>query len=695
MLKVLPRSERLPRKDSDSSRFGMKMKWMDLSEKGEWGLITLARMILYIASYLGFALLSRSLSFPDNFSAVWLPAGFALAVFAYAPKKRWLWLGIATVLSGLIYNGLIQGKEFRVVIGFLLANVSRTFFGAAVLQWWLPGRFRLDQPREILVFTIGGCLVASIPAGWIGSLTLHWVYGSPWYESFPSWYFGNVVGIMLVAPLTLVLIGWFNGRNRFRCNDLMASTCNRGLLIVLLVMLAAVSFIIFRFVSVPVSFLVAPMMLWIVVRYEIVGAALGTFVVAVVMLTCMSRGYGPMAGQVSPAARTIVSQAFLTTVGVCALVLSAALQHSRRLGRRSERTGRRLAMLQRETQLMFDTIPSMVFYKDGNNRILRLNRSASAWLGLSIGEIQGKPVDEIHPGPHDRYLQDDQEIIRTGVPKIGHEEVVVLPNGDRRWVQTDKMPLPSTGNKEPGVLVVLTDITERKLIEQELEKSNQDLEQFAVIASHDLKEPIRAVNGYCRFLKEDFGDQLPAEALGFVDKAIEGADRMTQMVNDLLEYSRVSRGNFELDWVDLNLVVAEVLKDLADPIESQSASVNVADLPVVKGSESQLRQLFQNLFINSLKFVAEDIEPRIDVSSTSRGRCIVVSITDNGLGIDPKDQQRIFQIFQRLHRRADYPGTGLGLAISDRIMQRHGGHIEVESALGRGATFRLIFPHPG
>lgn len=663
-------------------------------KKNETPWIPLVKLVLYVSFYLLLALLSRSLSFPGNFSAVWLPAGFALAVFAYTPKSSWWLWGTATILAGAIYNGLIQGKGLSVSFGFMVANVNRTLLGATLLQWWLPGRFRLDQSREVFVFTIAGCLIAAVPAGLFGSLTLHFVYGSPWHQSFPSWYFGNVVGVMLVAPLTLVLMGWVKGRNRFRCNDLIGSRFHLAYFGFLLALIAGVSIVIFRFISMPVSFLVAPVMLWIVVRFEIIGAATGTFIVAIVMLACTSHGYGPMAEEVSNATRTIVSQAFLTTVGLCALVLAAAFQRSRRLTRRSERTGKRLASLQRETQLMLDTVPSMVFYKNGQNQILRLNRSAAAWMGLPIEEIQGTSTEDLHPGPHDQYLSDDREVIRTGVAKIGYEEIVVLPNGERRWVQTDKMPLPSTGSKEPGVLVVLTDITERKLMEEQLEKSNQDLEQFAVIASHDLKEPIRAVNGYCRFLKEDFRDQLPSEALSFVDKAIVSADRMTQMVNDLLEYSRISRGNIELNLVNLNLVVAEVLKDLEGPIEMTAATVVATDLPIVSGSESQLRQLFQNVLLNSLKFVNEGIEPRIKVTTAITGRWIVISISDNGLGIDPKDQKRIFQIFQRLHRRADYPGTGLGLAICDRIMQRHRGHIEVESALGRGAKFRLVFPLP-
>lgn len=671
------------------------MKRMDLIRKDKRRWVLVAKLVLYVSCYLAFAFLSRSLSFPGKFSTVWLPAGFALAVFAYTPKRSWWLWGLATVFSGLIYNGVVQGKELSVVLGYLLANVSRTLLGATLLQWWLPGRFRLDQPRDILVFTVLGCSVAPIPAGLFGAFTLQLAYSSPWYMSIPSWYFGNVMGIMLVAPLTLVLLGWIDGRNHFRCHDLIGTRCNWGLFVAMLLMLAVLSITIFRFVSLPVSFLVVPMMLWIVVRFEIVGAATGTFVVAVVMLSCMTQGYGTIDGDVSNVTRTIVSQAFLTTGGLCALVLSAALQYSRRLSRRSERTSRRLVTLQRETQLMLDTIPSMVFYKDTNNRILRLNRSASTWLGLPIEEIQGRSAEEIHSGPHDQSRSEDQEIIRTGVAKIGCEKTVVLPNGQRRWVQTDKMPLPSAADKESGILVVLTDITERKLIEQELEKSNQDLEQFAVVASHDLKEPIRAINGYCRFIKEDFGDQLPADVLDFVDKAIEGAERMTQMVNDLLEYSRISRGTLEFDSVDLNVVVAEVLNDLEGPIRSKSANVKVADLPVVFGSESQLRQLFQNLLFNSLKFAGEGIEPHIEINSRLRGRCIVVSISDNGLGIDPKDQKRIFQIFQRLHRRADYPGTGLGLAICARIMQRHRGQIEVKSSLGRGATFRLVFAQPG
>lgn len=653
---------------------------------------TFAELSLYVLCFVGLALISRLMSFPNNFSAVWLPAGFALAVFASTSKKKWwLWI-LGSILSSLVFNFGVQAKEPAVVLGFTLANTSRTLLGAFLLQRWLPGRFRLNRSRDLLVFTASACLIAPLPTGLLGSLTLYQAYGSPWVQTFPTWYFGNVVGMMVVAPLTLAVLSWLKMRKQKRSHDLIDSPSSFARFVLLNAFLAASAIMIFRFSTAPVSFLVVPFMLWLIVRFELSGAGSGTFVLAVVILACTSFGYGPMAGDYPVATQMILSQLFVTTAGGCALLLATALQSSRRQTNRSNRAGARLAAMHRETQLILDTIPSMVIYKDASNRVLRLNRSAARWLGLAVKDVQGRVIDEVRPGPLGYDLADDREVIETGVPRLGHQEVVSLPDGEKRWVQTDKMPLPQQPGQEPRVLIVLTDMTERRRIEKELEQSNQDLEQFAIIASHDLKEPLRAVNGYCQFLKEDFGDSLDPQAIEYVDKAIQSADRMTQMINDLLEYSRVSRGDIEFHSVALNLIIEPVLKDLESRIQKCEATIEVGELPTVLGAESQLRQLFQNLLVNSLKFVNEGRGPRIRISAAQRGDFHVVSISDNGLGIDEKDQKRIFQIFQRLHRRSDYSGTGLGLAICDRIMQRHGGHIEVESALGQGAVFRLVFP---
>ncbi|CAN0171709.1 unnamed protein product, partial [Hapterophycus canaliculatus] len=327
-----------------------------------------------------------------------------------------------------------------------------------------------------------------------------------------------------------------------------------------------------------------------------------------------------------------------------------------------------------------------------NPRILRANQSAANWLGIPLDEIQGRSIEDLHPGPHAGYLQDDLEVIESGTPKLGYEEEVTLPTGETRWVQTDKVAFPSDQETESGIIAVLTDITERKSIERKLEQSNQDLEQFAVIASHDLKEPLRAVTGYCQFLKEDYGKTLVPEALRFVEKAIEGSDRMTQLINDLLEYSRISRAEVTPARVDLNLVAKQAIKDLQGSAVASNATLEVSGLPAIWGSESQIQQLFQNLLSNSLKFVAPDQPPRIFITHQVEPEAMTILVSDNGIGIESKNQDRIFQIFQRLHRRSDYPGTGLGLAICARIMERHNGSITVDSTLGGGTTFRLRFP---
>ncbi|TYL40114.1 two-component sensor histidine kinase [Natronococcus pandeyae] len=242
-------------------------------------------------------------------------------------------------------------------------------------------------------------------------------------------------------------------------------------------------------------------------------------------------------------------------------------------------------------------------------------------------------------------------------------------------------------------IVTHWNITDRKQSEQQVEESNERLQKFAYAVSHDLQEPLRMITSYLELLERRYADDLDEDAEEFIEFAVDGAERMRDMIEGLLEYSRIeTRGN-PFEPVDLDEVFEEVRTDLQVVLEEQEGELSVDSLPTVPGDRSQLRQLFQNLLQNAIKYSGDE-PPRIHVEAEEGDDEWIVAVSDDGIGIDPDDQKRIFDVFDRLHSREEYEGTGIGLALCERIAERHGGTIEVESEPGEGSTFFVTLPSP-
>ncbi|ACM22118.1 sensor histidine kinase [Geotalea daltonii FRC-32] len=234
-------------------------------------------------------------------------------------------------------------------------------------------------------------------------------------------------------------------------------------------------------------------------------------------------------------------------------------------------------------------------------------------------------------------------------------------------------------------------VTERTA---DLTTLNKELEQFAYVASHDLQEPLRMVISYLQLLKQKYHGQLDEKADMYIGFAVDGGIRMQRLIEGLLSYSRLSRGA-EFTRVDINGIFAAAVANLAGVIEESGAEVTRAHLPTVIGDELQLQQLLQNLISNGLKYRKPERRPTVHVSAERQGEEWLFSVRDNGIGIDPNHFDKIFQIFQRLHTSEEYPGTGIGLALCQKIIERHGGAIWVESTFGEGSTFSFTIPVHG
>ncbi|RQG92293.1 sensor histidine kinase [Natrarchaeobius chitinivorans] len=225
----------------------------------------------------------------------------------------------------------------------------------------------------------------------------------------------------------------------------------------------------------------------------------------------------------------------------------------------------------------------------------------------------------------------------------------------------------------------------------ELEESNERLRRFAYVASHDLQEPLRMISSYLQLLESRYADELDEEAREFIDFAVSGSDRMREMVDGLLAYSRIDMDESDFEPVDCDAVIDDVLASLQVRIEETDATISVDELPTVVGDPQQLEQLLSNLVSNAVKYSGDE-PPRVEIAADRQGDRCVFSVSDDGIGIDSEYVDQIFEIFNRLHSNDEFPGTGLGLSLCRKIVDNHGGDIWVDSEPGDGATFYFTLP---
>ena len=345
-----------------------------------------------------------------------------------------------------------------------------------------------------------------------------------------------------------------------------------------------------------------------------------------------------------------------------------------------------------------DTAVDGLILIEVNGSILMFNRACERLFGYRAEEVMGKNVKCLMPAPyhdeHDYYLDNYHRTGERKIIGIGREVV-----GRRNDGTTFPMGLSVGEATEDGKKVfvgIIHDLTERReaetqLLEKmlELSRSNEELEQFAYIASHDLQEPLRMVASYTQLLSKRYKGKLDADADEFIAFAVDGANRMQRLIQDLLAYSHVGTKGQDLIEASSEKALHQALINLHGAIEESSAVVTHGPLPAVLADEMQLIQLFQNLVGNAIKYQRPGV-PQVHVcAARNDGMRWQFSVRDNGLGIDPQHFEKIFGMFQRLHKRDEFAGTGIGLAICKKIVERHGGSISVESRPAHGSTFHF------
>ncbi len=364
---------------------------------------------------------------------------------------------------------------------------------------------------------------------------------------------------------------------------------------------------------------------------------------------------------------------------------------------------------------LIDILPVMIFVKDARTlRYVRQNRATLNLLGLSPDEVIGKCDRDFLPPEQADFIQTkDREVLSTGRPVDIPEQPIHARLLGVRTLHTTKMPILDEHGTPEFILGISEDITERKLAERaihelnaallakaaQLETTNRELESFSYSVSHDLRAPLRAIDGFAWMLVEDYEERLDAEGLRYLSVIRQNSRRMGALIDDLLTFSRLGRQPVAHDEVNVDSLVREVVEEVlhTESLGERGAAataphIEVEPLPPARGDRGLLRQVWANLIANAVKYSSKAARPFIQVSGRQVGAENHYSVRDNGVGFDMEYAGQLFRVFQRLHRADEFSGTGVGLAIVHRVVTRHGGRVWAEGKVDHGAVFSFALP---
>lgn len=342
-----------------------------------------------------------------------------------------------------------------------------------------------------------------------------------------------------------------------------------------------------------------------------------------------------------------------------------------------------------ELRSVLDTVPAMIWYKDDNNKILRLNKAAATSMGMAVEDVEGRCAYELFGDAAKDYHEADLKVFKSGVPTRGIIEPFTPNIGEQRWVQTDKIPFPD-GVNGPRILVVATDITELKEQQAILKLVNENLDDFASLTSHDLQAPLRKIGISAELLQFELGDKISSEAKEYFSDISDGIGNMRNLIGNFLRFMRSSPDEVDLGPVDLTNVLSRVEIDQQSELNSAGGSLRLPQEQIyVRGDAPLLEQVFTNLINNAVKYRSEDRLLEVEITAKQEQLYWVISVSDNGSGIDPSFADQIFDLFGRAKPLSQIEGSGIGLALCRRIITLQGGTIELISKGQVGSTFEV------
>ncbi|MFV1965948.1 MAG: MASE1 domain-containing protein [Pirellulaceae bacterium] len=622
---------------------------------------------------------------PGNVTPIWPVSGFALAVVLRRGYRVWpgLWLGNFLANTWAFLDTSTFADTIRTVATGLAigpGDVLQACLGAYLIRRICLNGDPFNRTRDVFCF-VGTQLIACFWSATPGVLALclgglvPWTsYGYTWL----TWYLGDGIGVILVAP---VFLSWRMILPVVRDYRRAAEATT----ILTLSLLA--SLVVFNDVfDLPLSFLPLPLVLWAAVRGDQFAVSATVLAISVGAIGGTFTEHGPFVS-VNSNVSLISLQFYLAIMMVTGLAVATALSERQRSESELRQTDARLQQAMKGGNIGlwdWDVLSNQVYFSPQLKSQLGFDAD-SPWERYSEWETRVHPDDKRLAIQRAKDYLEGRSAEYTSTFRLRHKDgtyLWILSQGEAEWDEHGN-PLRMIG--------VHIDITESKLHAEELERTNLELQQMAHAASHDLQEPLRTISNFSQLVSRRYGDQLEEDGQKWLDAIVRGTKRMRALITDLRAYAELDAGTRAFEPVNMQEVLDGALANLHRSIQESDAEVSHDHLPMTMGDKSELVQLLQNLISNALKF-RRDGAPRVHISAKQDREAWVFSVRDNGIGIAAAHQERIFEVFRRLHHAREFPGTGIGLAICRRVVRRHHGDILVESELGRGSTFQFTIP---
>jgi PAS domain S-box-containing protein len=672
------------------------------------GLVLALAVVYFVSGKFGLSLAFLNASA----SAVWPPTGVALAALLLGGYR--LWPGI--FIGAFIVNITTQGS-WGTSLGIATGNTLEAVVGTWVLAEFADGVEAFEQTSTLFRFIFGTVFLSPVLSATCGVVSLCLGGFSSWGQFQPvwlTWWLGDMVSDLTIAPL---LILWFRKRHFSPKLERLAEAVALALLVCLVAKTVfLVHFPAFGEKQNPLGYLALLPLLWAAFRFGPRGAATTAFVVSSVALSGTLKRLGPFVAP-DPNVSLLLLQAFMGTTTGTALVLAAAVAQSHRAEQRLQSENERRRKAEEARRLdeerfhgIIDNSPAVIYLKDVEGKYLLINRRHERLFGLLNSQVAGKTAFDLFPESIAQQLRANDLAVATADAPIESEEVVPQADGLHTYISV-KFPLRNGAGKVYAIAGISTDITERKRTEMALQearerlaKANHELEarveertaslrqallqmeEFSYTVSHDLRAPLRGMHGYAVALLQDHGAALPPEAANYLNRIAENATRLDKMIVDVLAFSRIARAELALEPVSLNRLVVDLIQHY--PMwQPPRTSLQVEPLLDVLGHEPSLTQVISNLIGNAIKFVAPGVHPCVRIWTEARGPDVRLWIQDNGVGIPPKYQHRLFNMFEQLHPALRHEGSGVGLAIVRKAAERMAGTVGVESDGTHGSCF--------
>jgi PAS domain S-box-containing protein len=618
---------------------------------------------------------------PGNVTPIYPSIGLGLAavlILGYRVLPG-VWLGSFSINLLTFYN-ISHIGDYTLLDDLLSATVIGigNVVGIGLAVYFIKRLWKDECPlyggRNVMILLFVGAFVCCIINSVIGIFALSFVNAFSWEQLkyiWLTWWLGDSIGLITVAPLILAWL--YKDTSKETARSWWELT---GLIIGAL----SLCYFIYYF-SPSYIYLLFPLLLISAYYFGMRGTTAVILVIAVFSVINTDPNIAPFAAKTVNDS-ILLLDVFITVVTISSLGFAGIVADH-------NRTEEALKINEQKYRSIFENMQDVFYQTDLNGIIVEVSPYVENLIKLPREKVIGCSVYDYYAN-----IEDRDELINILLKKgevRDHELSFKSAEGDSFYVSINARLIRDDNGIPIHIDGVLRNNTERKNNELKILAQNKELEQFAYIASHDLQEPLITLKGFSELLKDEIKGKISEDANQYLSFIMESSERMQELIKGLLFYSKIGKERSFLT-VDCNEILQEVIQDMDAAIRKDKAQINVKPLPKINGNAFEIRQLFQNLISNSLKFQKKNTIPKINISVKELESNWVFSVEDNGIGIDKKDMDKVFIIFKRLHNRADYDGTGIGLSHCKKIVELHGGNIWIESTVGEGSIFKFTIP---